>query len=208
MNSAWTVASNVDFSQCTELFTDPQISFFINFFIKNGSRSTIYIFKNYFVTVISAISFQFQQNKFYPNIPLKRCCTVTVHVNILGFTFYSINELIIIMGKLFPMLNSKNKIWRGYDFAIQLQCASPLTFIKVVGKKENKLHFTQPTLQQTLCNNHHFSLMLRFCFFFLKRFVHDDILWSQLCKLGKLLCCIPFSYVWFTSFTLLLPPYT
>ena len=139
---------------------------------------------------------------------LKRCCTVTVQVNILGFTFYSINELIIIMGKLFPMLNSKNKIWRGYDFAIQLQCASPLTFIKVVGKKENKLHFTQPTLQQTLCNNHHFSLMLRFCFFFLKRFVHDDILWSQLCKLGKLLCCIPFSYVWFTSFTPLLPPYT
>ena len=51
------------------LFTDPQISFFINFFIKNGSHDTIYIFKNYFTTVILAISFQFQQNKFYPNRP-------------------------------------------------------------------------------------------------------------------------------------------
>ena len=48
---------------------DPQISFFINFFIKNGSHGTIYTFKNYFATVISAISFQFQQNKFYPNRP-------------------------------------------------------------------------------------------------------------------------------------------
>ena len=38
------------------LFTDPQISFFINFFIKNGSHGTIYTFKNYFATVISAIN--------------------------------------------------------------------------------------------------------------------------------------------------------
>ena len=52
------------------LFTDPQISFFINFFIKNGSHGTIYTFKNYFITVISVISFQFQQNKSYPNRPL------------------------------------------------------------------------------------------------------------------------------------------
>ena len=53
------------------LFTEPQIPFFINFFIKNGSHSTIYIFKNYFTTVISAINFQFQQNKSYPNRPLE-----------------------------------------------------------------------------------------------------------------------------------------
>ena len=47
--------------QCIRaLFTDPQISFFINFFIKNGSHGTIYTFKNYFATVISVISFQFQ----------------------------------------------------------------------------------------------------------------------------------------------------
>ena len=41
------------------LFTDPQISFFINFFIKYGSHSTIYTFKNYFATVFSVFSFQF-----------------------------------------------------------------------------------------------------------------------------------------------------
>ena len=65
------------------LFTDPQILFFINFFIKNGSQGTIYTFKNYFATVISAISFQFQQNKSYPNRHL--------HINLLFFlpnTFY------------------------------------------------------------------------------------------------------------------------
>ena len=46
--------------QCIRaLFTDPQISFFINFFIKNGSHGIIYTFKNYFATVISTISFQF-----------------------------------------------------------------------------------------------------------------------------------------------------
>ena len=48
---------------------DSQISLFSNFFIKNGSHDTIYTFKNYFATVISAISFQFQQNKSYPNRP-------------------------------------------------------------------------------------------------------------------------------------------
>ena len=37
------------------------------FFIKNGSHGTIHIFKNYFATVFSVFSFQFQQNKFYPN---------------------------------------------------------------------------------------------------------------------------------------------
>ena len=52
------------------LFMDPQIPFFSNFFIKNGSHGTIYTFKNYFATVISAISFQFQQNKSYPNRPI------------------------------------------------------------------------------------------------------------------------------------------
>ena len=44
-----------------------QTSFFSNFFIKNGSHSTIHTFKNYFATVFSVFSFQFQQNKFYPN---------------------------------------------------------------------------------------------------------------------------------------------
>ena len=69
----WTVTANVDFSVANSdhvLFMNPQIPLFSNFFIKNGSHGTIYTFKNYFATVISAISFQFQQNKSYPNRPL------------------------------------------------------------------------------------------------------------------------------------------
>ena len=41
------------------------------FFFKTRSHSIIYTFKNYFTTVFSVLSFQFQQNKFYPNRPLK-----------------------------------------------------------------------------------------------------------------------------------------
>ena len=37
------------------LFTNPQITLFSNFFIKNGSHSTIYTFKNYFATVFSVL---------------------------------------------------------------------------------------------------------------------------------------------------------
>ena len=37
---------------------------------KIGSHGTIHTFKNYFVTVFSAINFQFSANKRYPNIPL------------------------------------------------------------------------------------------------------------------------------------------
>ena len=47
---------------------DLQTSLFSNFFIKNGSHGTIYIFKNYFTTVF--LVFNFQQNKQYPNGPL------------------------------------------------------------------------------------------------------------------------------------------
>ena len=40
--------------QCIRaLFTGPKILLFSNFFIKNGSHDTIYIFKNYFATVFS-----------------------------------------------------------------------------------------------------------------------------------------------------------
>ena len=48
----------------------PQTSLFSNFFIKNGSHGTSHTFKNYFVTMFSIFSFQFQQNKLYPNGPL------------------------------------------------------------------------------------------------------------------------------------------
>ena len=46
----------VNSARCA-LFTDPQILFFSNFFIKNGSYDTIHTFKNYFATIF--FSFQF-----------------------------------------------------------------------------------------------------------------------------------------------------
>ena len=77
MYCAWTVAENFDFSTIFSILVglvycslDSQILLFSNFFIKNGSHSTIHLFKNYFVIVFSVFSFQFQQNKFYPNKPL------------------------------------------------------------------------------------------------------------------------------------------
>ena len=65
-NQCWLFHSE----QCIcALFMDPQIPLFSNFFIINGSHDTIHTFKNYFATVFSVFSFQFQQNKFYPNRP-------------------------------------------------------------------------------------------------------------------------------------------
>ena len=78
-------AVNVDF-----LFTNPQISFFSNFFIKNGSYGTIYIFKNYFATMFSVFSFQFKQNKFYPNRMrnlLTIFCFIDNHLNFFLYFF-------------------------------------------------------------------------------------------------------------------------
>ena len=64
MHCAWTVATKFDFSPSSQpirtlriLFTDPQISLFSNFLIKNGSHGTIHTFKNYFATMF--FSFQF-----------------------------------------------------------------------------------------------------------------------------------------------------
>ena len=56
----------------TVLFMIPQISLFSNFFIKIGSYSTIYIFKNYFATIFSVLVFSFNNNKFNPNEPIRR----------------------------------------------------------------------------------------------------------------------------------------
>ena len=80
------------------LFTNPQILFFINFFIKNGSHDTIYTFKNYFATVISAISFQFQQNKSYPNRPLLSLSdtnAVTILANLAIFPSYWLTIMLL-----------------------------------------------------------------------------------------------------------------
>ena len=67
-------AAIVDFVNCEQciraLFTVLQITLFSNFFIKNGSHSTIYIFKNYFATVFSISIFSFSKNKLNPNTPL------------------------------------------------------------------------------------------------------------------------------------------
>ena len=52
------------------LFTDPQILLFSNFFIKNGSHGTIYIFKNYFTSVFLVSVFSFSKNKLNPNGPI------------------------------------------------------------------------------------------------------------------------------------------
>ena len=58
-----------------------QTSFFNEIFIKNESYGTIYIFKNYFATMFSI--FNFQQNKWYPNTPVRLECTFLVRSNIL-----------------------------------------------------------------------------------------------------------------------------
>ena len=64
----------VEFVNCEQcicaLFTIPQITLFNNFFIKNGSHNTIYIFKNYFTTVFSVSAFNFSKNKPNPNTSL------------------------------------------------------------------------------------------------------------------------------------------
>jgi len=66
----FTSAVVVDQSAVNSIFVHySQISLFNNFFIKNESYDTIQSFKNYFVTVFSVFSFQFQENKFYPNEP-------------------------------------------------------------------------------------------------------------------------------------------
>ena len=64
----------VDFVNCEQcicvLFTVLQLTLFSNFFIKNGSHNTIYIFKNYFALMFSVSVFSFSKNKLNPNTPL------------------------------------------------------------------------------------------------------------------------------------------
>ena len=80
MHCAWTVAAKFDLSNNFQpisahcaLFTDPHISLFSNFFIKNGSYGTIHTFKNYFTTVFfnfqfSAVSKRTLDNKSSPRL--------------------------------------------------------------------------------------------------------------------------------------------
>ena len=90
MYGTWTVAATFDqiFVNSTSVhcLRTHKFHFFMNFFIKNGSHSTIYTFKNYFITVISTISFQFQQNKSYPNRP--------IYVRFCYLIFFNIKSLV------------------------------------------------------------------------------------------------------------------
>ena len=69
---------------------DPQISFFINFFIKNGSHSTSHTFKNYFATVFSVFSFNkissIQTDPIFPN-------KQTFHMHIIIITIKKIIKI-------------------------------------------------------------------------------------------------------------------
>ena len=64
VHCSWTVAALFDFSTPFNTSVGPvnsardsQISFFINFFTKNGSYGTIHTFLNYFATVFSVFNF-------------------------------------------------------------------------------------------------------------------------------------------------------
>ena len=67
MHYAWTIVVKFDFSyfffsqsvHTVQLFIDPQISLFSNFFIKNGPHCTIHTFKNYFTIIFFNFQFQF-----------------------------------------------------------------------------------------------------------------------------------------------------
>ena len=47
-----------------------KLHFSATFFIKNGSHSAIYTFKNYFATLFLVSVFSFSKNKLNPNIPI------------------------------------------------------------------------------------------------------------------------------------------
>ena len=72
MHYSWIVAAAFD-QVFGEQCTDPHISLFNNFFIKNEFYDTIHTFKNDFATVFSIFNFQFKQNKFYQNEPIIDC---------------------------------------------------------------------------------------------------------------------------------------
>ena len=68
-NPQYLTLSNVN-SVYMYLFMVPYITFFSNFFIKNGFHNTIYTFKNYFTTVFLISVFNFNKNKLNPNTSL------------------------------------------------------------------------------------------------------------------------------------------
>ena len=86
----WTITANFDFSNLFKpitahhvLFTDPQISLFSNFFIKNGSHGIIHTFKNYFTIVFLVFSkiicIQMDQLHNFSHKSGRRYCAFAFH---------------------------------------------------------------------------------------------------------------------------------
>ena len=107
------------------LFTDPQISFFINFFIKNGSHITIHTFKNYFATVFSVFSFQFQQNKFYPNTPIVPVESTHLRCVLPRFVFF----FFFIPAALFDQVNCEQCTG---TFSLKIGSMILFTYLKII----------------------------------------------------------------------------
>ena len=84
------------------LFTDPQIPFFSNFFIKNGSHGTIHTFKNYFATVFLVSVFSFSKNKLNSNRPYIYCLSNTNYIFTISICkIFVVNFVILSMNLLF-----------------------------------------------------------------------------------------------------------
>ena len=96
------------------LFMVPQTPLFINFFTKNGSHNTIHTFKNYFATVFSLFSFQFQQNKFYPNKPLL-FFSLVAKIYILLFCYMGLCCSVLPTRNIYLSLNELSLVSRGLD---------------------------------------------------------------------------------------------
>ena len=87
MYYVWTVAAKFDFSPSSQLirthralFTDPQISLFSNFFIKNESHGTIHTFKNYFATMFFSFQFQFLVFSYIQTDPVSLSLNTFPHI--------------------------------------------------------------------------------------------------------------------------------
>ena len=84
----------------------PQLLLFSNFFIKNGFHGTIYIFKNYFVTVFFSFQFLVFSFQLYPNEPRTRIMAEPTQHFFLKYVI--VKKMIIIYG-IHP-INNINKV--------------------------------------------------------------------------------------------------
>ena len=106
------------------LFMDSQITLFNNFFfIKNGSHSTIYTFKNYFTTVFSvSAKAQFKWTS-YKNLKFENLQKKIVKLHVLNFFFVDNSIYSIFLLKFFndpPKQNSQSRYCYPPSFVIEL----------------------------------------------------------------------------------------